>query len=213
MQFQHTQPIFDYRALRLAMGIIALSLTVVVTFIAVESLASVSASYYSNARDVFVGLLFVVSAFLFAYNGHSTTQSVASKFAALAAVCVAVFPTSKSCEESSWVSTVHLTAAVVLFAILIYFCLGPFREKTKGMGGKKGRRAHLYRGCALVMIGAMLTGAVGTFALTCEVRTEIRLIYWVEAIALAAFGVAWIVAGKLLPPLVDEEEALKLFRR
>jgi hypothetical protein len=212
MNFQHTPPVFDYRALRLAMGIIALALPFVVTFIAATGLASVSASYYSSARDVFVGLLFVVSAFLFAYNGHSNVQSIASKVAAVAAVVVALFPTARSCELTSWVSKLHTTAAVVLFGILIYFCLGPFRENTKGQGGKKGLRARFYLGCALVMIGAMAAGVVGWFVLPCETRMEIKLFYWVEAISLAAFGVAWIVAGKVVPPLVDEDEALKLFQ-
>jgi len=212
MKFVNTPPVFDYRALRLAMGIIALLLPFVVTFIAAQGLASVSASYYSSARNVFVGLLFVVSAFLFAYNGHSTVQSIASKVAALAAVVVALFPTAKSCELSSWVSKLHTTAAVVLFGILIYFCLGPFRENTKGMGGKAGLRARFYLGCALVMIGAMVAGVIGWFVLPCETRMDIRLFYWVEAISLVAFGVAWIVAGKVVPPLVDKDEALRLFR-
>ena len=34
--------------------------------------------------------------------------------------------------------------------------------------------------------------------------------YWTETIALLAFGVAWIVAGKAIPALVDEDERLKL---
>ncbi|MDJ0862068.1 MAG: DUF998 domain-containing protein, partial [Gammaproteobacteria bacterium] len=86
-------PVFDYRALRLLMGIIAFSLAPLVTIIALKLLPSVSASYYTDAQDVFVGLLFVVGAFLWAYNGHTLPQTITSKIASIAAVLVALFPT------------------------------------------------------------------------------------------------------------------------
>lgn len=213
MEKQAPHPIFDYRTLRLIMGLIALSLPFLVTLIAGESLPSVSAAYYSGARDLFVGLLFVVSAFFLAYNGHSMPQAVASKVAAVAAAGVAIFPTSKTCEPSTWASAAHTVAAFLLFSILVFFCLGPFRAKTWGLSGKKSRRAILYVVCGLLMIGAMLVGAYGLFAMGCDARAESRILYWVETVALTAFGVAWFVAGKWLRILADEDEALTLFRR
>jgi hypothetical protein len=51
MQFQHTNPIFDYKALRLMLGIIALTLPFIVTAIAQMPLPSISASYFTEARD------------------------------------------------------------------------------------------------------------------------------------------------------------------
>ena len=36
------------------------------------------------------------------------------------------------------------------------------------------------------------------------------LTYWTETFSLFAFGVDWIVAGKVIPALVDEDERLKL---
>jgi len=213
MQLQPTQPIFDYRTLRLLVGVIAFALPFVVTIIASESLPSVSASYFSEARDLFVGLMFIVSAFLLAYNGHSIPQAIASKVAAVAAACVAIFPTSKTCEPSTWVSITHTASAVVLLSILVYFCLGPFRKNTWGMGGRKRLRVIVYVGCGLVMIGAMLAGAYGMFVLGCDEREESRIIYWVEAIALVAFGVAWFVAGKWLRFMVDGDEELRFFQQ
>jgi len=43
-------------------------------------------------------------------------------------------------------------------------------------------------------------------------KKTLNITYWAEAIALVAFGVAWIVAGKIISPLVDKDEALRLFR-
>ena len=211
MRRKPDQPIFDYRVLRLVMGIIAFALPFAVTMMAGEVLPSISAAYYSEARDVFVGMLFVVSAFLLAYNGHTFPQAVTSKVAALAAACVAILPTSKTCEPSTWVSTSHTAAAFVLLSILVFFCLGPFRVATLGMGVKQNRRAYFYIGCGVVMIGAMLAGLYGMVAMDCRARADSRIIYWVEAIALGAFGVAWFVAGKWLRFFADPDEELKFF--
>ncbi len=59
----------------------------------------------------------------------------------------------------------------------------------------------------------MAVGLLGKFVLSCEKAASLDLIFWVEAFSLGAFGVAWIVAGKVIPALVGEDEALRLFRR
>lgn len=205
-------PVFDYKALRLIVGIIAFALPFLVIWISSKELASISASYYSEARDVFVGLLFIVGAFLWAYNGHTVKQKIASKVAAICACAIALFPTSCDGCELGTAAIIHSVAAVVLFAILAYFCLGPFREKTKKQTGKKGRRARVYAVCGWAIIAAMLSAAIAKLVFPETRFEELRVIYWVELVSLVAFGVAWITAGKYLPMLVDEEDALKIFR-
>ena len=113
MKFQNTPPILDYRAFRLLMGFIAILLGPIVTIWANTSLSSVSASYHTNAQDVFVGLLFVVSAFLWAYNGHTSEESRASKAASAAALLVALFPTACGDCDYDWVAYVHAGAATL----------------------------------------------------------------------------------------------------
>ncbi len=205
-------PVFDYRALRLLVGIIAFAIAPVVTIIAAKPLASVSASYYTDAHDAFVGMLFVVGAFMWAYNGHSPKQAAASKVASVAAICVALFPTSCPTCETGPTAVVHTVAAIGLFLILAYFCFGPFREKTKGQGGKKRRRSGIYFACGSVMVVAMLAGLIAKITMDKDVINDLGIIYWVEAVALGAFGIAWIVAGKSLGFLVDDEQKLKIFK-
>lgn len=213
MQFQQTQPIFDYKALRLMVGVIAFAMPWVVTIIAQSSLPSISASYFTEARDEFVGMLFVVGGMMLAYNGHTSREAWAAKIAAVCALLIALFPTAKACGDPSGTSTIHGVAAILLFLILAWFCFVPFRKNTKGRGGKKGRRAKLYFACGVIMLAAMTAGLIGKLIMTCEQVDAIDLIYWVEAVALGAFGVAWITAGKIIPALVDDEEALKIFRK
>ena len=212
MTTQNRGTVFDYRALRLLMGLIAFALPFVVWLLSARPLSSISASYHTEARDMFVGMLFVVSAFLWAYNGHSPNEARLSKVASVAAILVAIFPTSCDlCETGGMASSVHYLAAGTLFAVLAYFCFAPFRRNTKGQKGKKGRRSKIYFVCGWIMVGCILSVFVANFTLSDETIQALRLTFWAEAIALVAFGVAWIVAGKYFGLLVDDDEALRLF--
>ena len=61
------------------------------------------------------------------------------------------------------------------------------------------------------MVGVMVLGVIAKFALSEDVLIPKSIIYWVEAIALAVFGIAWIVAGKTLGIFVDEDHKHHLF--
>ncbi len=217
--------VFDYRALRLLVGLIAFALPFVVCLKARMSLPSISAAYHSDARDLFVGLLFVVAAFLWAYNGHSLWQARLSKLAALAALLVATWPTAcggdctltppPACCRPAWVAAVHYGAAAGLFSILAWFCLGPFRKIDEGTTPtvKEQRRRRLYGLCGITMIACMAAIAVSKLALPDDIADTLQITFWGEAMALGAFGVAWIVAGKWLPFLVDDKDKLYLMHR
>jgi hypothetical protein len=185
--------VFDYKALRLIVGIIAFTLPYVVIWISA------------------IGMLFIVGAFLWAYNGHTVKQKIASKVASISACLVALFPTSCDGCAVDASATIHTVAAVILFAILAYFCLGPFREKTKAQTGKKRRRARIYSVCGWLIVAAMLSAVIAKLVLSDVGAAELRVVYWVELISLNAFGIAWITAGKYIPILVDKDDALQLF--
>ncbi|MBX3690004.1 hypothetical protein [Dokdonella sp.] len=89
----------NYKTMRVVVGIIAILLAPAVWLLAgahVE-LNSISAAYWSDARDVFVGALVAVGFFLLAYNGQggkADWEFYLSKAACLFAACVALFPTT-----------------------------------------------------------------------------------------------------------------------
>jgi hypothetical protein len=62
--------VFNPKTLRLLVGLIAFWLPWVVIFFASQVTSSISASYHTNVRDLFVGALFVIGALFVAYNGH-----------------------------------------------------------------------------------------------------------------------------------------------
>jgi hypothetical protein len=206
--------VFDYKLLRFFIGVIALVLPFLVTWIAGQRLTSVSASYHTDAQDVFVGLLFFVAAFLLAYNGHLLSESVASKVAGMAAILVALFPTAPDGAPTDFEARVHGGAALTLFLILAYFCFFVFRKKIKRDRGPRRRRSRIYFACGSAIVVSILVVIAAVVFLPDDVADEARIIYWAESVALVAFGIAWLVSGKVLPGLVDKErDDVLQFRR
>lgn len=207
----HVSMTFDYHLLRLAMGVIAMSLPIAVTFMSgVDDLESISVSYFSSARDWFVGLLFVVATFLFAYKGHYVYESLISAVGSVAAIGVAVFPTlcePKTAEMCKDVVPIidpnyHNAFAGLLLLVLTYFCLGPFRQQAAKKPGKAVYRKWIYIICGTIMLFCL----AAIFAKFKQWIPYARTVYYAEAIALFAFGVSWIVAGKQIPFLVEKAE-------
>lgn len=202
--------VFDYRTLRLLMGIIAFLMPIAVVIFSKSALSSISASYYTDSRDIFVGALCIVGAFLLAYNGHETNQSIASKAAAISAFCVAYFPTTCDGCEATFKAYIHYFAAITLFSILAYFCFVFFRKKIKDSQGKALWRSRIYYFCGSVMSACILI-LVLVFLLvklgitSQELVDKLRIIYIGEWIAMTAFGIAWMVAGKSFKFIVEEE--------
>ncbi len=61
----------DHRVIKLAIGVIALSLAFFMQIASGVSLRSISESYHYRARDWFVGLLFAVAALFLSFKGRT----------------------------------------------------------------------------------------------------------------------------------------------
>lgn len=157
----------NHKVMRVIVGVIALSLSPVVYVLSgsVGELSSISSSYWTDARDVFVGALIAVGFFLAGYNGSGNGRDweyFLSKAACLFAICIALFPTKSSSGDdvvAGWVASIsgyfgltsgqiHYAAAVSLFACLValmWFFSEHAREK-----GKSGR-SGFYRAISILM--------------------------------------------------------------
>ena len=183
--------VFDYKTFRILIGVIAFSIPIVVCCISNIDLKSISASYHSNARDVFIGLLFIVGVFLGVYNGYSKWESLASKIAALAIIMVALIPTSCDICDTDVKTRVHYISAGIFFLVLMYFCFGPFYKRAKSKEGGK-TRSKIYVVCGAVILLCILAMA---FNKAIKNWCGVNIMYCAETIALWAFGFAWFVAG------------------
>lgn len=91
----------------------------------------------------------------------------------------------------------HGLSALIFFAMLVVFCLVLFvRSGGKEPQGLKKERNKIYRLCGGLMIATMVTAIViSTFAPNTE---NYDLVFWVEAVSIFFFGVAWVVKGNAI---------------
>ena len=199
----------NYHTSRLIVGIIALTLATITSLLTKNPLNSISAAYWEPGPShvVFIGFLFAIAAFLLAYNGHNTLDMILARIAAIAAVGVAWFPCNCGPNSELGAQTLHLLSAGAMFLVLAYFAYGFFQEASKKRRNPKpedGRptpRAAIYGICALAILVA-----IAAFVLPIVIRVPTSDIFpnyvfvW-EAVALHAFGAAWLVASRRVPGL------------
>ncbi len=174
---------------------------------------SISAYYHTVVGYLFVGILLVTGAFLICYRGYSKSEPECpegrlctgirkwcpwirddglTSVAGLLAILVAVLPAAAYGQESDWVNKAHwlLAGAFLLATAVMSHC-----QFTLGRDTENHR---LYRVCAgvilvavLVILGDALTGK----HLQGWVPT---IVWWLEAVAVVAFGFSWLVKSELI---------------
>ena len=216
---------FDYKKLRFWIGLIALLLPIAVWVAAAAPLGSVSMSYHTPARDIFVGALAVVGAFLLAYKGHQVFEAGLARVAGVCALLVALAPTkcvdiygSNFCDPDGVANQyeLHIGAAIAFFVILTLFCWGPFRWRamTKvGLadGHKAKIRIRIYFWCGLIMLASMLVMAA-SLQWPCLFDHK-QVVFFGESVALFAFGIAWITAGHYIGAITTQGESWNMFAK
>lgn len=206
------KPEIDHRTMKLLVGLIALTLGNLTTLFSGAKLASISESYWHGgwAQSVFVGFLFAISAFLFAYNGLSRGEMLWSKLAAVAALGVALYPCGCDGHPEA-IPYVHFGSAAVMFAVLAYFCW-VFYKRARGKGHlEANRRAVLYFICGAVISLSILTLLFDFLAGGMLTALIPRLLFYCERSGLVAFGISWLTASRIIPLLARSDERLSLF--
>ncbi|MEM7688430.1 MAG: hypothetical protein AAF291_05365 [Pseudomonadota bacterium] len=203
----------------LALGGLGLSL-----FELGEFKESLSAFYYEEMflGDVFVGCLVFLGAAMFAYQGwHSKIATLAS-FCGVCLFVVALFP------SDGWIilndglgrrvvfeavsDQIHLWASVIVFLILAFFCFFVFtrvrpdqRDENGELIATKRARNRLYQiSGAIILVSISLTGLA--FQLDAQIVRQYRLVYWGETVCLLAYGVSWMVHGRVFEDLADPSD-------
>lgn len=202
----------DNHTMKFIVGVIAISLAYLTNLFAVDPLTSISASYWDNSlwsRNIFVGFLFAISAFLLSYNGNNKWEKWLSKVAALATVCVAIFPCG--CDgHSQIIPMVHYIAAAVMFSILAIFCYFFFRRAWDKGWTQARIRAVLYGICGIAIILAMVGMAVDSLMDGVISKIFLQFTFYAEATGLVAFGIAWLTASRILPFITRSNERLSI---
>jgi len=208
--------VISYLTLRKAIGFLGISLPFTVSLGAwlifrTGMQSSISNYYYTGTRDVLVGTLWAIGFFLFSYRGYERIDRVAGILGCVFALGTALFPTAPEIDPSNtakWIGYIHQGCAGLFFFTLIFFSLFLF-TKTKPHGTptrRKLQRNLVYRVCGIAMAVCILLMTFYTFlpeAATASLKAY-HPIFWLETIAILAFGVSWIVKGEAI--LKDEEK-------
>ncbi len=194
--------VISYLTLRRAVGTIGMAFPFVLAIgaVALEGAAlqdSISDYYGTAMRNVFVGLLFAIALFLYSYRGYEKVDERAGKVACFSAIGVALFPTT---SQTLWVHRAHFTFATSLFLTLSYFSLFLFTktDPTKPPTAEKKKRNKVYVVCGVLMLAAIGMAALCILTPLGAAIANVRPVFWLESIALEAFGISWMTKGEAL---------------
>ena len=201
----------DDHVLKLIVGLIALSLANLTAWFSHDVIGSISASYYEDgwARDFFIGFLFAISSFLFAYNGDGVTEMILSKIAALAALGVALFP-CRCGQPPNSTTYVHFTSATIMFIVLAGLC-SIFYKRAQAKDHRQAKwRSYIYAACAITIILVIAVLGIDNFTGQHLGSKLPRLTFYGERAGLIAFGISWLVASRAIPVITAPHERISL---
>jgi len=179
--------------------------------------ASISDYYHTVARDIYIGIIVLISFFFYSYRGYKGDQ-IAFKIAAISILCLAYSPTiidyeaGENCLEfirtnrSFTISRyIHNTSATIFFCTLTYICLFLFTNPAYSNSQFKEAKLRrlLIKTCGFMMLFSVLfIIAYFVFSLhKIEGIKNLRLVFYLEVTALVAFSFAWLIKGRFIPSL------------
>lgn len=200
-------------ALRRAIGVIGIALPIIIPIGAWKWLASLSAYYHTNMRDVFVGALCAAAIFLLCYRGYEVKDRNFAMAAGVGAIGTALLPTALSAKPAGWeqfASSLHWTFAAIFLASLTYIALGLFTKTAIGATPtpQKLKRNSVYRVCGWTMAACLVLLALYFWLLPDAAKAALEPLHPVfvlEAVAVISFGIAWLIKGEAL--LGDKPQA------
>lgn len=211
-----TPELISFRTIRRSVGILGMSLPFILWLgsnifgnnCCIQP--SISHFFYTNMREWFTGVLCAVALFLFTYKGHNLMDGLSANIAALCAVLVAFFPTDllegypgqqavSTVFNTPYHNTIHLTSAAIFFLTLAYMSIKLFtksnRPESEWSDNKKTRN-FIFRLCGWIMIACVAVIAISEKWLGFSKENPIT--FWMETVALVAFGFSWLVKGETL---------------
>jgi hypothetical protein len=208
--------VISYLTLRKAVGILGTAFPVIIVIGSVifggcEGIQnSISVYYHTNMRNIFVGILCAIALFLFAYKGYDQRDAIAGNLACIFALGVAFFPTSVAKPiipcipysfENHIISSIHFISAGGFFLIIAYFSIFLFTKKDQNPTKMKIKRNKLYRTCGSIILGCILLIAIYSTCQRfnfCQGLHKYHPIFWLESLALWAFGISWLTKGNTI---------------
>ncbi len=208
---QGTSPlVISYLEIRKGVGVIGIALPILLVagYLIFEGPGiqnSISAYYHTVMRDVLVGCLWAIAVFLLSYRGYEGDDRIGD-LASLFAIGVALFPVTpagSNARDEFIIGWVHWLFAAALFLTLAYFCLVLFRKGKPDPTPQKRKRNWVYTVSGWLILACI--AGIAAVSLFPDSRVhDADPVFWLEAIAVWAFGWAWFTKGEGI--LKDHQE-------
>ena len=203
----------SYLLLRKAIGWIGTLLPVVLivgdaAFTSTSLSDSVSDFYYSPMRNVFVGSLCVLGAFLLFYDVGVLADRWITNVAGAGILGVAFSPATPEIAHPTTTQQVigdlHVFFAAVAFVALSVTMWRFARADSDGPDAPAPSpgAANFYRASGGVMLGFVVLSGVANL-LPASAQHATLLLFIFEALAIITFGICWLVKGRALQPLLS----------
>ncbi len=186
---------------------------------------SMSAYFYTVTGRVFVGSLCAIGVFLLSYR-YKKWDIIASIVAGISAIMVAFFPTTPAGTPTpiqEAIGKVHLTFAglffvtLALMSILLFTKTNPYQAlkprnfmdnlamffvtRTKPefpLNPRKKKRNVIYRVCGWIILFCIIGMGIVAIPAVKEHVDKCHPVFWLESIAVFAFGWSWLVKGETI---------------
>ena len=218
-----------YLSMRLVLFLLAFTMPLVLTLYGnirhgLDFQPSMSAYFWAATQDqcatfpmrtIFVGYLFAVGVFVFAYKGLTGLENSLLNGAALCAFTIAIYPEHldpkssdprvvqlfESCEAvHAWAELpslpIHLTAAIILFFLLAIVALFCADKSLKYLPTEKNPEFYLwvYR----ILGGLMIVFPIIGYAVAYLFNALSNKVFFIEAAGVVTFGLYWAVKTREL---------------
>jgi hypothetical protein len=217
-------------ALRQGLGVMGIALPAVLLMVSALSPTialqrSISAYYYvPHLRDLLVGVLWAIGAFLVFYRGYRNvpkafqsmptwlgrhmTDSKLTTLAGIGALATATLPTCEIADlcTGNLIADLHLASAVTFLGTLAVLSIWSFTESNTDP--KDWDAAKRWSNLVYIICGWTILAALAAAGLVIGLRLE-RLgpftqpVFWLETIAIWAFGISWLVKGEAIQGLIS----------
>lgn len=197
----------SYLFLRRAVGLLGALIPIVVPLgysVSTGSwrlLSSVSSYYYTDMRNPFVGAMCAVGVFLICYD-YRRWDGVFSTLGGAFAIGLALCPTAppNASDLARTVGVLHVVFAASFLVTMALMCWFLFTLSDAPAGSRtaaKNTRNLVYRVCAVIIL--LFTVLAGLASFTPQSFVDaVHPLFWCEAVATFAFGVAWWIKGQTL---------------
>ncbi len=171
---------------------------------------SISATYFVDTCIApFMIILGSAGILLFTYKGYDIVDNILNTAAGIFGWGICLFPCA---ARSGNIGTfqipaptsdiIHMISAIGFFGILAYNSLFQFTKGVAEPTPHKKKRNVIFRICG---IGMIVSFVLLPFAIYGLINVP-HVIWWIEAIALAFFGISWLTKANCIPWLFADKK-------